>query len=274
MSAADDEQHQDDILDLCAMVEEYKECFEITQNENQELKEQLQQALQEIERLREVEASQAEVISRLDDSVNQLVEEMEQSNQVMAAKDGDLMSLQHVLSVIHKRKVEVDDQTLLQQTKLIESLTAEKNKLSETYSANLRILEDYLDIINQKDSQILDLTHSIKQLELDLQTIREHDSETKSTLSTSITDPQEADEDGARPATATHSSPVKVKVRSVRANPSPPTTAPPSNYTHNSSRPTTAPATRQAPLFTDNPALSNPQGTFLLSGFAVQNVKV
>jgi len=263
MSAADDEQHQDDILDLCAMVEEYKECFEITQNENQELKEQLQQALQEIERLREVEASQAGEISRLDDSVNQLVEEIEQNNQVLAAKDSDLMSLQHVLSVIHKRKVEVDDQTLLQQTKLIESLSVEKNKLSETYSANLRILEDYLDIINQKDSQILDLTHTIKQLELDLQTIREHDSETKSTLSTSITDPQEADEDGARPATATHSSPVKVKVRSVGANPSPPTSAPPSNYTHSNSRPTTAPATRQAPLFTDNPALSNPQGTFV-----------
>ena len=257
MSADDDDQAQDDILELCSMVEEYKECFQIAESENRELKDQLQEALIEIDRLRSVEIQQAGVIERLDESVNQLVEEIEQNTQIMVTKDADLASLQHVLGVIHKRKVEVDDQTQLQQSRQIESLTAEKNKISEAYSLNLKILEDYLTIINQKDSEILDLNHTIKQLEMQIENLNsseESDRKEEQRLVALLT---------------TQSPPTKstTSTGSSARQPSPPVSSPPAVYNNSgngsgskssnngtgaSARPSTAPV--QKTLFTENPA--------------------
>jgi len=270
MSADNEDQSQDDILELCSMVEEYKECFQIAESENRELREQLQEALVEIERLRGVEIQQAGVIERLDDSVNQLVEEIEQNTQIMFTKDADLASMQHVLGVIHKRKVEVDDQTQLQQSRQIESLTTEKSKLGEAYSLNLKILEDYLTIINQKDSEILDLNHTIKQLELQIENFNNGSEESERK--------EELERLGASFA-ATQSPPTKStnSTTSSTGQPSPPV-APTTLHSgingsgdkNRNSRPATAPA--QKTLFTDNPARSAGSTGMFLWDFCDQNV--
>lgn len=161
----DDIAGEDDLLVLCSLVEEYKESLDHAEARNNSLSEQLERALTENASLREKAEQQNAVIRRLDDSVNQLMEDLEHANSVVAMKDGDLQSLQHCLNVIHRKKVEVDDQTQLEQSKIIANLFAEKSKINEAYSANLKILEEYLDIINSRESEILDLKHIINLLE-------------------------------------------------------------------------------------------------------------
>jgi hypothetical protein len=159
-----DDQTEDDMLVLCSLVEEYKDALETTEAENERLKNQIESLLLLNNHLREKEEQQQGVIERLESNVNQLVEELEQTNSIISAKNNDLESLQHCLGVIHKRKVEVDDQTQHEQRKTIERLQSENAKITESYSMNLRIMEDYLELINEKDSTILDLQHIVQTL--------------------------------------------------------------------------------------------------------------
>jgi chromosome segregation ATPase len=88
----------DDVLELCALVEEYKEALESMESQNAALIAHAQALQTENESLKETTQKQSETIGRLDDSVNQLMEELEQKNEALATKDSDLQSLQHCLS--------------------------------------------------------------------------------------------------------------------------------------------------------------------------------
>jgi hypothetical protein len=121
------------------------------------------------------------------------------------------------IGVIHRRKVEVDDQAQLEQSKIIEKLYTEKNKITEAYSDNLKILEEYLEIINSKDSEILDLRLVIQSYENDVE-----DLETSVEHGTAFTEQRPA---AATVTDKTGATPLRPPQRLV--NPSPPSVAPP-----------------------------------------------
>lgn len=237
-SSQSHEVEDDDVLELCALVEEYKEALDASEAENAALRAQVQQLQHENADLLESKQQQASVIKNLDESIAQLMEDLEQKDEVIASKNSDLESLQHCLSklrtlllcphmrqmitvhflsgVIHRRKVEVDDQAQLEQSKIIERLYAEKNKISEAYSSNLKILEEYLELINARDSEIMDLKLAIQSYENQM-----HITEVSE-------DEKERDSPSPhhqRPAASTTTTPPRAPQRLT--NPSPPTSVPP-----------------------------------------------
>ena len=74
----------------------------------------------------------------------------------------------YTIAVIHRKKVEIDDATQYQQNNTIQQLTNEKTTLSQLYTENLQILEESLDIINNRDSEILDLKLLIQTLQYEI----------------------------------------------------------------------------------------------------------
>jgi chromosome segregation ATPase len=88
----------EELLELCSLVEEYKEALGTVEAANVNLQAQVQKLQQENESLKETTRQQEGVIQRLDDSVNQLMEDIEQQNEIIETKNSDLQSLQHCLS--------------------------------------------------------------------------------------------------------------------------------------------------------------------------------
>lgn len=114
MSGQFDDGDEDDenVLELCALVEEYKEALEASESQNGYLASQVQLLQAENERLKESSLQQSGVIQRLDDSVNQLMEELEQKCDIIATKGSDLQSLQHCLSKCYLRPICFVEMTL------------------------------------------------------------------------------------------------------------------------------------------------------------------
>jgi hypothetical protein len=158
------EAEMDDLLVLCSVVEEYKEALENKEAQNVSLERIVQRLDFENALLREEAANQSREISRLDESLRHLHMDLEQLLGLLSSKESDLLNMQHCLSLVHKKKVEVDDVAAQERTKAIEQLTTDNASISQNYSTSLQSIEDYLDLLNGKDSEILDLRGEIKRL--------------------------------------------------------------------------------------------------------------
>ena len=76
---------------------------------------------------------------------------------MLSSKDKDISNLSNCLYVIHEKKVNIDDTYSLEQEQTISTLLKEINRIEEINSSNEALLEDYMNIINQKDLEITEL---------------------------------------------------------------------------------------------------------------------
>ena len=146
-----------DVLELCDLLEEYKELSEKRYHENTLLQQNIQHLKQENISLLNKNEEQSRIIDDLQNNITSLVSDIDSMSLVLSSKDKDISNLSNCLYVIHEKKVNIDDTYSLEQEQTISTLLKEINRIEGINSSNEALLEDYMNIINQKDLEITEL---------------------------------------------------------------------------------------------------------------------
>jgi len=146
-----------DVLELCDLLEEYKELSEKRYHENTLLQQTIQHLKQENISLLNKNEEQSRIIDDLQNNISSLVSDIDSMSLMLSSKDKDISNLSNCLYVIHEKKVNIDDTYSLEQEQTISTLLKEINRIEGINSSNEALLEDYMNIINQKDLEITEL---------------------------------------------------------------------------------------------------------------------
>jgi hypothetical protein len=146
-----------DVLELCDLLEEYKELSEKRYHENALLQQTIQHLKQENISLLNKNEEQSRIIDDLQNNITSLVSDIDSMSLMLSSKDKDISNLSNCLYVIHEKKVNIDDTYSLEQEHTISTLLKEINRIEGINSSNEALLEDYMNIINQKDLEITEL---------------------------------------------------------------------------------------------------------------------
>ena len=113
-----DESYDDDyVLELCDLLEEYKELSERKHHENQLLQEAIETLTQERDSLLSKNDEQSKIIDDLQNNITELVSDIDSMSLVLSSKDKDISNLSNCLYLMHEKKINIDDSHSLEQVR-------------------------------------------------------------------------------------------------------------------------------------------------------------
>ena len=175
MEKYDEKQREDDeasIEDLCRMLEDYRDAFENKETENSALKTQIRDLQYENKVLKLTDCENKNRIRFLEDSLAQIVQEIDDLQSSLEKKQEECISLTNQLSALEAIKVTKLQDDACKQDILIAELRKEIEALRIELKERDEIIDELDEQLNLKESEMLDF--KLEKNDFSMSSVMEH----------------------------------------------------------------------------------------------------
>ena len=175
MKKYDEKQREDDeasIEDLCRMLEDYRDAFENKETENSALKTQIRDLHYENKVLKLTDCENKNRLRFLEDSLAQIVQEIDDLQSSLEKKQEECISLTNQLSAVEAIKVTKLQDDTCKQDILIAELRKEIEALRIELKERDEIIDELDEQLNLKESEMLDF--KLEKNDFSVSSVMEH----------------------------------------------------------------------------------------------------